>query len=243
MRKLTVVAFMLGTAPILIPAAARAHFVLQSPQSWAQLDASGSPQKSAPCGQADPGITPVATNVVTPYAPGDTVTITINEVVTHPGHYRVVLSESGQSGLPADPPVTAGSTACGSTEVQNPPVYPVLADGVLDHTAAFSGPQTFTVTLPNNVTCAKCTLQVVEFMSNHGLNNPGGCFYHHCADISIQSGGGSGSGGSTGAGGSGTGTGGSSSGGGGCAVGGGGGSVVGLAFVLLVLGRRRRRRR
>jgi hypothetical protein len=22
-------------------------------------------------------------------------------------------------------------------------------------------------------------------MSNHGLNVPGGCFYHHCADISI----------------------------------------------------------
>jgi MYXO-CTERM domain-containing protein len=29
-------------------------------------------------------------------------------------------------------------------------------------------------------------LQVVEFMSNHGAP----CFYHHCADITIQAGGG-----------------------------------------------------
>src|SRR5437016_5120056 len=110
MRRLTVVAFMLGTAAVMIPAAARAHFILQAPQSWAQQDALGMPEKSGPCGQADPGTPAVATNVVTTFAPGDTVTITINEVVTHPGHYRVVLSESGQSGLPADPPVTAGST-------------------------------------------------------------------------------------------------------------------------------------
>jgi hypothetical protein len=41
------------------------------------------------------------------------------------------------------------------------------------------------VTLPPNVTCSHCTLQVIEFMSDHGLNNPGGCFYHHCADISV----------------------------------------------------------
>jgi hypothetical protein len=44
------------------------------------------------------------------------------------------------------------------------------------------------VTLPPNVTCDHCTLQVIQFMSDHGLNNPGGCFYHHCADISIKAG-------------------------------------------------------
>ena len=58
----------------------------------------------------------------------------------HPGHYRVALSTTGQGGLPADPAVTAvGSDACGSTVIQNPPVFPVLADGMLQHTAAFSG--------------------------------------------------------------------------------------------------------
>ena len=85
-----------------------------------------------------------------------------------------------------------GTDPCGSTVIQNPPVFPVLADGMLLHTSPISGSQSFTVTLPTDVTCANCTLQVEEFMSNHGLNNPGGCFYHHCADISIQPGGGGG---------------------------------------------------
>jgi hypothetical protein len=40
-----------------------------------------------------------------------------------------------------------------------------------------------------NISCDHCTLQVIEFISNHALNNPVGCFYHHCADISIQPGG------------------------------------------------------
>jgi uncharacterized protein (TIGR03382 family) len=41
------------------------------------------------------------------------------------------------------------------------------------------------VTLPADKTCTNCTLQVLEFMSNHGLNMPGGCYYHHCATINI----------------------------------------------------------
>jgi hypothetical protein len=239
-RRFTVIAAALGTAAALVPAVARAHFVLQAPASWDEQDATGLPQKSAPCGQADPAPAAVPTGVVTPYAPGDTVTITINETVPHPGHYRVALSTSGQSGLPAEPQVTAGAMACGSTVVQNPPVFPILADGVLDHTGPFAGPQTFTVTLPTNVTCAKCSLQVIEFMGEHGLNNPGGCFYHHCADISIMPGGGTGTGGSSGSGGAG---GSSSGGGGGCAVAGARASVPAGALVLLaVLARRRRRR-
>jgi len=34
--------------------------------------------------------------------------------------------------------------------------------------------------------CANCALQVIEFMSNHPLNVPGGCFYHHCANVAIS---------------------------------------------------------
>src|SRR6185503_12626570 len=67
---------------------------------------------------------------------------------------------------------------------QTPPTYPVLADGMLVHTEAFSSPQSFEVTLPTNVTCTHCTLQVLEFMSAEVGGN-GFCFYHHCADISI----------------------------------------------------------
>ena len=180
--------WLVGCAALLYPAATEAHFVLSSPASWANQDSQGNPQKSSHCGQADPGTPAVATGAVTSFRPGDTVTITINETVFHPGHYRVALASS-QAQLPDDPQVTVGSTACGSAAIQNPPVFPVLADGMLVHTTQFSGPQTFTVTLPAGMTCTKCTLQVEEFMSSHPLNNPGGCFYHHCADISIQAGG------------------------------------------------------
>jgi MYXO-CTERM domain-containing protein len=122
---------------------------------------------------------------VTAFARGATITVTIDEKIFHPGHYRIALAVGDRSELPAEPVVTPASTPCGSVDVQDPPVFPVLADGIFEHTDAFSAPQTFQVTLPADVTCTKCTLQVIEFMSDHPLNDPGGCFYHHCADISI----------------------------------------------------------
>ena len=61
----------------------------------------------------------------------------------------------------------------------------MLADGALQHTDAFDGPRFIQVTLPSDVTCTRCTLQVLEFMTDH--DDP--CFYHHCADISIGVGG------------------------------------------------------
>ncbi|MGC4093878.1 MAG: hypothetical protein QM756_39430 [Polyangiaceae bacterium] len=191
-----------GALAVLCARAASAHFSLQAPASWANQDSVGSPQKSAPCGQADPGLAAVATGKVTAFAPGETITITINETIFHPGHYRVVLAVNDRSELPADPVVTPGTSDCGSAVIQSPAVFPVLADGALLHNSAFSGPQSFQVKLPSDVTCSKCTLQVAEFMSQHGLNDPGGCFYHHCADISIlPQAGASGSGGAPAAGG------------------------------------------
>jgi hypothetical protein len=163
---------------------ANAHFTLVAPASWAAQDSVGSPQKSAPCGQADPGMTAVPSGVVATVQQGSKLTITINETIFHPGHYRVSLA-ADQASLPADPPVTAGSTACGSTQISTNPTLPLLADGLLVHTTAFSGPQTVEVQLPAGMTCTNCTLQVTEFMSQHGLNTPGGCFYHHCANVSI----------------------------------------------------------
>jgi hypothetical protein len=42
------------------------------------------------------------------------------------------------------------------------------------------------VQLPAGMLCDHCVLQVIEFMSEHPLNNPGGCFYHHCATVTIS---------------------------------------------------------
>jgi len=162
-----------------------AHFVLQSPAAMHEQSGLGDPQKAPPCG--DNG-NAVATNMVTAFKGGDVIKITINETIYHPGHYRIALAVNDISELPAEPPVTAGDSDCGSTTIQNPPAFPVLADGVFLHDKPFDGPQSIDVTLPADVNCDNCTLQVIQFMSNHGLNNPGGCFYHHCAAIAVESG-------------------------------------------------------
>lgn len=173
----------------LVPPPAYAHFVLVAPPSFSEQSSLGDPQKSAPCGQADPGDELVPSGVVTPLEEGSMVTITIDETIYHPGHYRVALAMD-QASLPDDPPVTAGETACGSTVISENPTLPVLADGLLPHSDPFGEEQTIQVQLPAGFTCDRCTLQIIEFMSDHGLNNPGGCFYHHCATVSIGAGGG-----------------------------------------------------
>ena len=212
LRRRTSVGVVFALGSMFVSHFASAHFVLQAPPSWMSQDSTGSPQKMGPCGDEGGG-TP--SNIVTAFAPGQTITVTIKEAVFHPGHYRIALSTNSRSELPAEPAVTVASTPCGSAAVESPAVFPVLADGILDHSAAFSGPQSVQVTLPSNVTCTKCTLQVIEFMSDHPLNNPGGCFYHHCADISIQS---TGTGGSGAGGGSTMGTGGTKMGTGGTTI-------------------------
>lgn len=177
-------------APVLVALAATpasAHFVLQSPAAYSQQDGSGSPQKSPPCGDGN-GSTIVPTNAVTTFQAGSTIDITIDEKIPHPGHYRVSLAPT-PAGLPEDPPVTAVmSDPCGSTVIEQNPALPILADGELVHTNAFNGPQTMHVKLPDGMTCDHCTLQVIEFMSNHPVIPPGGCFYHHCATVNITSG-------------------------------------------------------
>jgi hypothetical protein len=65
-----------------------------------------------------------------------------------------------------------------------PPQVPVLADGLFPHTAKTSDPFETDNKLPN-ITCEKCTLQIVQFMAEHGVNKDGGYFYHHCSDLQI----------------------------------------------------------
>ncbi|HZJ65076.1 MAG TPA: SCE4755 family polysaccharide monooxygenase-like protein [Kofleriaceae bacterium] len=157
---------------------AHAHFNLMKPQSWANQDPDGNPQKSPPCGNENA----VETRAVNEYKVGDTIDITIRETTAHPGHYRVFLA-SDQASLPGDPDaeVVPGTTDCGSLAIKTNPTLPLLADGLLVHTRAFSGPQTVKVALPAGMLCDHCVLQVVEFMAEHGAP----CFYHHCANIKI----------------------------------------------------------
>jgi MYXO-CTERM domain-containing protein len=166
-----------------------AHFVLTSPPSMYEQSGLGDPQKAPPCGDAGGA---VATGEVTAVQGGDTITITIEETIFHPGHYRVALALDDGI-FPEEPPVTPGSTDCGSAPIDPAPAFPVLADGVWEHTEQMSGPQSIDITIPDGISCTNCTLQVIQFMSNHGLNDPGGCYYHHCATLSIEPSAGTGS--------------------------------------------------
>jgi hypothetical protein len=146
-------------------------------------------------GKGDPpcGPTDMPSNVVTPVMGGSKLMLQVNETVYHPGFYRIALSIKSRSELPPDnvvkdasgkvlAPDSTGTSA--SAEYQTNPVFPVLADNLWPHTTStkmFNGE----ITLPN-VNCDKCTLQVIEFMAQHGSNGPkAGFFYHHCADLKI----------------------------------------------------------
>jgi bacterioferritin-associated ferredoxin len=190
-----------GAIAAFAPSPAYAHFLLQAPASYDTLDpTTGLPEKLGPCGNEAPQ---TLTNAVTAFQEGQSITITIDEVVFHPGHYRVALAmtpDHMQASFPDEPVVTPGLTnsgtalcpdgygetsACGNVQIESPPVFPVLADDLFEHCVPFTEPQSATIKLPPGVNCSKCTVQVIEFMSDHGPNVPGGCFYHHCADVSI----------------------------------------------------------
>ncbi len=168
-------------ATVFLAFPASAHFWLEAPPAtWNQAAPFGDPQKTAPCGPA--GATGTATNAVTTVTAGDMVSIRIRETIFHPGHYRVALGLNGPQDLPAAPPVTpTAGDQCASTTIQATPVFPVIADGQLRHSMQFSAAQTFSVRIPENVSCTNCTLQILEFMSSHGAP----CFYYHCATLRI----------------------------------------------------------
>jgi hypothetical protein len=167
-----------------------AHFKLLAPVSWLVENDRGDPQKSGPCGgsNTDWGKPSYA---VTKTTGGQTIHIKVQETVYHPGHYRVSLAVNSPTELPADPQVTTRDTDKGpwsvSATIQNPPQIPVLADGLFVHSTRPAGEMKAweaDIPLPN-INCKKCTLQIVQFMAEHGFNNPGGYTYHHCAELQI----------------------------------------------------------
>ena len=179
-----VFAFALAALPTVV---LNAHFKLIEPASWIVESERGDPQKAAPCGADDKA---EMRKAVTPVKGGSLLHLRVLETIYHPGHYRVALAVSSREELPADPMTFERTTDKGPRSVwgviQSPPQQPVLADGLFPHYTRPASPQTYEtdVRLPN-LTCAKCTLQVIQFMAEHGYNQPGGYSYHHCAELQI----------------------------------------------------------
>jgi hypothetical protein len=174
---------------------ADAHFALIQPAASLMQDRLGDPQKIGPCGgvSANPGrgtgANPgVPSRAVTAVTGGSDLPLLVQETIFHPGHYRVALARTAAQ-LPPDPVVTTAQTDKGarsqSAVIQNPPVAPVLLDGIFAHTERST--QNFQTTIPiPNINCANCVLQVIEFMADHpGIAVDGGHSYHHCAILNI----------------------------------------------------------
>jgi hypothetical protein len=169
------------------------HFKLIEPESWLVEAANGDPQKAAPCGgtSANPG-TP--SNMIGKIKGGSKLHLKVQETVFHPGHYRVALAVNSRAELPKDPEVTTTQVAnrqgnlapqSVSAVIMNPVKPPVLADGLFPHTQRPAPMYWETdIDIPN-ISCAKCTLQIIQFMAQHGLNADGDYSYHHCADLQI----------------------------------------------------------
>ena len=178
-----------------------AHFKLLEPASWINSDQRGDPQKVGPCGGDPKGENEkLLTSAITKVTGGSKLHLKIQETIFHSGHYRVALAVNSRTELPPDPVTAEKYTERGVYSVwgaiQSPPQIPVLADGLFPHypeegQPASALPKTpmapweTDIKLPN-INCPKCTLQVIQFMADHGYNQPGGYAYHHCADLQIS---------------------------------------------------------
>ncbi len=178
----------LALLAVFIPAEAGSHFALMEPVPTLVLDARGNPQKPEPCGGTTSGST-APTGVVTPVTGGAQLHIKVVETVYHPGHYRIALARQAMD-LPADPETVTRDTEKGpysvSAKIDKAPKPPVLVDGLWVHDVRFEPGKVWEtdVRIPN-IDCEKCTLQVIQWMAEHGFNAQGGYTYHHCAEVKI----------------------------------------------------------
>jgi len=166
---------------------ALAHFTLLEPASWLVENKLGDPQKMAPCGgtSADAG---KPSEVVGKVIGGQKLKVKVLETVYHPGHYRIALAVNSRGELPPDPEVVTKDSERGprsvSASIQNPVKPPVIVDGLWAHAARTTEPFETEIELPN-INCKKCTLQIIQFMAEHGKNADGDYSYHHCAELQI----------------------------------------------------------
>jgi hypothetical protein len=178
-----------------LSATAHAHFVLIMPAASMVQNRLGDPQKMAPCGgvSANPGRGTAAnpgipSGAVTAVRGGTNLPLMVQESIFHPGHYRVALART-MAQLPPDPVVTVAEGERGqrsqSAEIQDPPVAPVILDGIFAHTERPTQNWEIEVPIPN-IDCPDCVLQVIQVMFDHpGIAVDGGFSYHHCATLNI----------------------------------------------------------
>lgn len=182
-----VAALCAGVFVLAVPATGSAHFILKAPAASLEQNPLGDPQKLGPCGgtTANAG---TATNAVTAVTGGEMLEIVVKETIYHPGYYRIALSVLDRAELPGDPEDVTREGPRGpisvSGKIDPNPKPPVLLDGLWEHRARPTEEFKTSVKIPN-INCDKCSLQVLQFMEEHGVNPDGRFSYHHCADLKI----------------------------------------------------------
>ena len=158
---------------------AEAHVCLVAPTPRTGPDCDRrSPQKVGPC-----GVNERSEQYVTRFRPGEAITVTLNETVNHPSHYRIAFNPNGDGFV--DPL---------SIDDKNGDHPFVLLDGITD---AEEARQSVQVTLPD-VECDECTLQLIQVMYDKQGNGFGGRdsrdmgpddnddIYYSCADLVLS---------------------------------------------------------
>jgi hypothetical protein len=152
---------------------AHAHIKLLSPSNWQKTDAYGTPNKLSPCGEAG-----VATNAVTEVEVGSQLAVQWSEPINHPGHFRISIADDRNKLV--DPKSVEINNDCISADV-DAGLPTTLRDNLFPHGPAANGKVWNEIITVPNTPCNNCTLQVMQFMSQH----PPNCFYHQCATLRI----------------------------------------------------------
>jgi hypothetical protein len=142
-------------------------------------------QKTGPCGQVANGRN---AERVTTYAPGQTITIRVNEETNHDSYIRVALDLDGDDDFELREPVAPATSFPPETQEVAEAAEEALDNehllSVYRESNTMNGfVHEIEVTLPNE-TCDDCTLQVIQLM----YNSPQ-IYYFQCADLVIAEGG------------------------------------------------------
>jgi hypothetical protein len=153
-------------AILMLAPPARAHVRLESPPSRY-----GDEMKSRPCGR--PG--GVRTARVTTVRPGQTLTVVFDEIIDHPGHFRIAFDRTGDKAL--GPPVWNGAAFVNPSNVE------ILVDLIANPPGLSHGE--IRVQLPD-IECDTCTLQLIQVMTDKPPFDGIDDFYYQCADLRLS---------------------------------------------------------
>lgn len=149
---------------------AAAHITLVSPPPRANSN-----QKMGPCGGVPAG-SPAR------FKPGETITVSWMETVSHGGHFQVAFSTDGEAVF-KNPD---GYTDIKATPVTGTPASGILADGLHMHGKAQPQAWEAKVALPD-VVSERGVLRLIQVMTDRPIYNGsfdrGSSVYSQCADI------------------------------------------------------------